>query len=567
MIPTGEGTEPVAALVDAPCTVCRSTAANGMFLVSGHPIVRCIDCGHRYVTPRPDSAAIRAIYGDDYFANPGFETGEGDYFGYQDYFAERDNIEGLKDRVIARAERHVSVGKLLDIGCGPGFLVDVAKQRGWDAWGVDVNEHAVKWAMENGIDQVMACDALDLADRGPFDCMALFDVVEHFEDPLEEMSKLSTLLRPGGVVVLVTPDAGALVPRILGKRWMEMRRAPEHLHFFDVEGLSELLALSGFAPLEHHSIGKIASLHNLMSDMKFYAPGPVGALDSWMVKRGWGDINIEVDPVVKFCIYAKKVDDPATPGERRIHARHQSRKVTKKGFRRTDLGHNVPPGTIDGFRDSQRTYWEGRERFRDAALPGPRAFAEPKLAWATKHVEIGPDTEILDVGAGNGTITCRLAERTQHIVGVDFSRNLLRRSPLVGQMVQGDAASLPFADDRFDVVVESNLLHHVSDPVAVLREMRRVTRRHIVLIEPNRLHPPMAAFMLLARVDRRGLQYDEQHIRDLAAAADLHVVAVEAQGAVYPNATPDRLLEPLARFDHPSRFGAYVVAVLEKEAR
>ena len=67
-------------------------------------------------------------------------------------------------------------------------------------------------------------------------------------------------------------------------------------------------------------------------------------------------------------------------------------------------------------------------------------------------------------------------------------------------------------------------------------------------------HPP----------DWRGLRYDRGHVRRLAELAGLRVLSAEPQGAIYPNQTPPRLLRPLARFDRPSRIGAYVVAVLEK---
>jgi SAM-dependent methyltransferase len=133
-------------------------------------------------------------------------------------------------------------------------------------------------------------------------------------------------------------------------------------------------------------------------------------------------------------------------------------------------------------------------------------------------------------------------------------------------MMQGDGAALPFDGETFDLVVESNLLHHVPDPLAVLREMRRVAKRHLILIEPNRFHPPMAAFCLVSKPDWPALRFDRAHLERLLFEARLRVVAAAPQGAVYPNFTPGILLPALARFDRPNPLGAYVTAVAEKVA-
>ena len=228
------------------------------------------------------------------------------------------------------------------------------------------------------------------------------------------------------------------------------------------------------------------------------------------------------------------------------------------GLSQVDAG-----AAADRFTATQRRHWERKRRFLDPRAPGPEAFVRPKLAWVLDQLAVDSTTSVLDVGAGNGTFTWYWAERAGHVVGVDFSRNLLRRSPCRSSMAQADAARLPFRDRQFDVVAESNFLHHVSDPVVILKEMARVARRHVVLVEPNRWHLPMTLFMALHRPDWRGLRFDRGHVARLANRAGLRLAAAEAQGAIYPNQTPARLVGPLARFDRPSRMGAYVVAVLE----
>src|SRR5205823_1538456 len=136
----------------------------------------------------------------------------------------------------------------------------------------------------------------------------------------------------------------------------------------------------------------------------------------------------------------------------------------------------------DRFTARQRRHWERKRRFLDPREPAPEAFVRPKLAWALRHVPVDGSTSVLDVGAGDGTFTWQWMARAGRVVGVDFSANLLGRSPCPERMVQADASRLPFRDEQFDVVAEGNFLHHTGDPLAVLREMARVARRHLVLV-------------------------------------------------------------------------------------
>jgi SAM-dependent methyltransferase len=102
-------------------------------------------------------------------------------------------------------------------------------------------------------------------------------------------------------------------------------------------------------------------------------------------------------------------------------------------------------------------------------------------AYLSTH--LAPGQALLDVGCGPGTITVEFADRLApgRVVGLDASADIVAkassdftRSNL--EFVTGDAYALPFDDDTFDVVHAHQTLQHVADPVAVLREMRRVAK-------------------------------------------------------------------------------------------
>lgn len=104
-------------------------------------------------------------------------------------------------------------------------------------------------------------------------------------------------------------------------------------------------------------------------------------------------------------------------------------------------------------------------------------------AYLTPHLH--PGLSLLDIGCGPGTLTVDLARRVApgRVVGIDASGAVLdgarRRADDAGvdvEFAEGDVYRLDLPDDAFDVVHAHQLLQHLTDPVAALREMRRVTR-------------------------------------------------------------------------------------------
>ena len=295
----------------AECTVCRSAGFSPAHQVGQFTIVRCTSCGHLYVWPRPPMDEVQAIYRGSYFANPAFGTTDsGAYFGYRDQAEDRPHVERRMDEILARAERWVTPGRLLDVGCGLGFMVGAAARRAWDASGLDLNPDAVAWARTHVSKQidVGALDTFD-APESSFDCITLLDLIEHVADPRAELGPVARALRPGGLLVIVTPDAGSLVSRAFGSHWLEMKRAPEHLHFFSRHGLTRVLAAAGFDVVDVHSIGKITSIRTLLSDLKFYSRPFFNGVERVLDRVHLADRVVDIDPRTKFCLYARRRTD------------------------------------------------------------------------------------------------------------------------------------------------------------------------------------------------------------------------------------------------------------------
>ena len=114
------------------------------------------------------------------------------------------------------------------------------------------------------------------------------------------------------------------------------------------------------------------------------------------------------------------------------------------------------------------------------------------------------------------------------------------------------------------MVVEANLLHHVGQPVQVVQEMARVSKRGVVVIEPNRWNPLMLALGVAKTAERKTLLMCPSFLRRLIAEAGLELVALVRQGFVTPNRMPLSFVRLLNRFERPSPWAAYIVAIAQR---
>jgi SAM-dependent methyltransferase len=208
---------------------------------------------------------------------------------------------------------------------------------------------------------------------------------------------------------------------------------------------------------------------------------------------------------------------------------------------------------------NQENYFS-RVRYRGADDPTVAAYADPKMQFIRKHVPLRG--RVLDVGCGNGVFTGRLACDGAEVVGVDFSHHLLAENDHA-VLACSDVASLPFERDAFDIVFEANVLHHVADRNAVIREMARVSRRYIVLLEPNRYNPLMFGFSVVVSAERGGLKSCLRRLHEEVQSAGARVRASIATGMISQNNTPSALVPFLRRFDRPIFWGEYLVVVAE----
>ena len=210
---------------------------------------------------------------------------------------------------------------------------------------------------------------------------------------------------------------------------------------------------------------------------------------------------------------------------------------------------------------SQKEYWEKGRKRRPAEHPVIEAFVSPKINYIRNHVDLSR-MSILDVGCGNGFFTYYFS-KISDTVGLDYSKYMLSINPC-NPLIQGSALSLPFKNETFDLVFCSNLLHHVEDPTIIVREMKRVSKKFVVLSEPNRNNPLMALFSAIVPEERGALKISLRYMKRLVELCGLKTITSCSMGSIVPNKTPLSLLKWFLKIDWKVPIGFYNVVISRK---
>lgn len=138
-------------------------------------------------------------------------------------------------------------GRLLDLGCGNGSFLERAREFGWHVAGLEPDPVSCDLARAKGLE--VHCGSVDncMLPDASFDVVTMSHVIEHVPDPVKTLTECRRLLKPGGWIVMVTPNTESLGRIRFGKDWLGLD-APRHLMLFNVQNMETLLRSAGFVP-------------------------------------------------------------------------------------------------------------------------------------------------------------------------------------------------------------------------------------------------------------------------------------------------------------------------------
>jgi len=208
----------------------------------------------------------------------------------------------------------------------------------------------------------------------------------------------------------------------------------------------------------------------------------------------------------------------------------------------------------------QRNYWKKNRKRRSPDHPVIEALAKSRIDFLNKYIDFNKGLKLLDVGCGNGFYTFHFS-KVCNTIGLDYSSYMLSINPCE-KLIQGSANLLPFKDNAFDVVFCSAMLHHVNDPNNVVAEMKRVSNRYVVLLEPNRNNPFMAIFSAIVKEERNALKFSLSYLKSIALNCNLEIIEACSLGFIAPNKTPVLMIGLSKLLDRkmPLGFGNLVIS-------
>jgi len=223
------------------CICCGSAFWRPYCRVRGYDLTRCRACG--FVRAElPASLDLSTLYGVDYFFGRGFDSS-------QIIPEARQPDPGYVARrrywLTLLAEATGKSGRLLDVGCGAGALLDVARAKGWEAEGQEIAAAGAAEARLRGhrvqLGELPSCSYA----AESFDAATMIEVIEHLPDPRPTLIALLRAVRPGGSVLITTGDVGSLGARLQRSRWSYIR-PPGHVAYYTRFALHRLLESAGY---------------------------------------------------------------------------------------------------------------------------------------------------------------------------------------------------------------------------------------------------------------------------------------------------------------------------------
>jgi 2-polyprenyl-3-methyl-5-hydroxy-6-metoxy-1,4-benzoquinol methylase len=259
------------------CPLCESERRQFPFrLHEPYRVARCMECGLHYLYPRLVESDMQQAYRESSYY-------EGGACGYADtsYTAQQFALRATFKRLLHNlAKRGLTGGNLLEIGCGYGYLLDEARSFFERRVGTDFSPEGAEIARATGA-EVFVGGIEQVPFEAKFDCVIGTQLIEHVYEPLSFVKRLAAYTKPGGHIILATPDIGGVLRKATGQRWPSFK-VPEHVVYFDYRTLSSLMRRAGLNDVHRLAYPHAFPLGLIAAKCGFKLPPWVGRFKVWV---------------------------------------------------------------------------------------------------------------------------------------------------------------------------------------------------------------------------------------------------------------------------------------------
>ena len=211
------------------CLLCNSTELKPLRNFPKAELLQCRQCSFVFCSKIPTDEQLQHYYGQSYERTKYFSP----------------ITRARYNEVLDSFEKHRSSNKILDIGCGYGFFLEVAKERGWEVYGTELSDEAIAICEAKGIKTFKGKIIDNSYSDEKFDIITSFEMIEHINYPIEYTQQIKRLLKPGGKAYVTTPNFNAVL-RYRLKEAYNVIEYPNHLIYFTKNTLQSLFEQHGF---------------------------------------------------------------------------------------------------------------------------------------------------------------------------------------------------------------------------------------------------------------------------------------------------------------------------------
>ena len=227
------------------CITCRDERLIKRLKSFEGSLAKCTECGLIFRNPKPSYETIKEYYKDDY-SNIFLEEQTKNY------------RKGIFRHFLAPSIKDKGEGRLLDVGSGYGIFLSLAKDLGWEVYGIELSEDACQFARKNFGLNVFCGDLKEASfPKDHFDVVTLWNVLDHTTNPLEQLLEIKQILKDNGLLFIRLPNflfqgksrcIGEAFDRLFfGHTNLSRKISVSHLYAFTPSSIANLLERAGFS--------------------------------------------------------------------------------------------------------------------------------------------------------------------------------------------------------------------------------------------------------------------------------------------------------------------------------